>query len=348
MAGRILVTGGAGFIGSHVAERYARDGFEVRVLDNLSRARLLKKSDRNSTFNWDYLAGIPGITLIKGDVTDVATVERAMDGVETVFHTAAQTAVTTSVTDPRQDFENNILGTFNILDAARRTGTKPAIIFCSTNKVYGENVNGIGIVEGTKRYAFEERFRRGIPESFSIDHCEHTPYGVSKLAGDLYMQDFAHLYGLRVGVFRMSCIYGTRQFGLEDQGWVAWFSIAALTGKPITIFGDGKQVRDVLYADDLVEAYRAFLNSDLQHGVFNMGGGPEFTMSLIELLDIIRDKTGVSPQLSYADWRPSDQKVYISDISKAGSLLGWAPEITPEVGVGRLLGWVEENRALFA
>lgn len=348
MPRRILVTGGAGFIGSHVAERYARDGFEVRVLDNLSRARLLKKSDRNSTFNWDYLGRIPGIQLIKGDVTDPTTVEEAIEGVETVFHTAAQTAVTTSVTDPRQDFENNILGTFNVLDAARRAGTQPSLIFCSTNKVYGANVNGIGIVEGAKRYAFEETFRRGIPEDFSIDHCEHTPYGVSKLAGDLYMQDFAHLYGLKIGVFRMSCIYGTRQFGLEDQGWVAWFSIAALTGKPITIFGDGKQVRDVLYADDLVEAYRAFLNSDLKHGVFNMGGGHDFTLSLIELLDIIRARTGISPRLAYADWRPSDQKVYVSDIARARSVLGWEPKINPEAGVSRLLAWVEENRALFA
>ena len=348
MARAILVTGGAGFIGSHVAERYAREGYEVRVLDNLSRARLLKKSDRNSTFNWDYLGRIPGITLIRGDVTDVATVEKAVEGVETVFHTAAQTAVTTSVTDPRADFENNIVGTFNVLDAARRAATKPSLIFCSTNKVYGENVNGIGIVEGPKRYAFEAAFKHGIPESFSIDHCEHTPYGVSKLAGDLYMQDFAHLYGLKVGVFRMSCIYGTRQFGLEDQGWVAWFSIAALTGKPITIFGDGKQVRDVLFADDLVDAYRAFLASDLKHGVFNMGGGSEFTMSLIELLEIIQAKTGISPHLSYADWRPSDQKVYISDIAKARRELGWAPKTTPEEGVTRLLAWVQENRALFA
>lgn len=347
MPGRILVTGGAGFIGSHVAEQYARDGYEVRVLDNLSRARLLKKPDRNSTFNWDYLATIPGITLVHGDVRDAAAVEAAVDGVETIFHTAAQTAVTTSVTDPRQDFENNILGTFNVLDAARRSGARPSLIFCSTNKVYGENVNGIGIVDGARRYSFEAAFRRGIPESFSIDHCEHTPYGVSKLAGDLYMQDFAHLYGLKIGVFRMSCIYGTRQFGLEDQGWVAWFSIAALTGKPITIFGDGKQVRDVLYAEDLVAAYRAFLDSDLKHGVFNMGGGPDFTMSLIELLDIIRAKTGISPQLSYADWRPSDQKVYISDITKANSLLGWTPKITPEDGVARLLAWVDEHRALF-
>ncbi len=348
MTRKILVTGGAGFIGSHVAEQFAADGAQVTVLDNLSRAKLLKKSDRNSTFNWDALAKMKNITLIRGDVTDAKTVTDAAEGCAVIFHTAAQTAVTTSVTDPRPDFENNLIGTFNVLEAARLMKTKPAVVFCSTNKVYGENVNGVGLSEGARRYAFEKSYEQGIPETFSIDRCEHTPYGVSKLAGDLYMQDYAHLYGLKIGVFRMSCIYGTRQFGMEDQGWVAWFTIAALLGKPITIFGDGKQVRDVLYIDDLVAAYRAFLDSSLPHGVFNMGGGADFTMSLHELLDILKEQTGISPELSYSDWRPSDQKVYISDIRKAKAALNWAPKITPAEGVGKLIAWVQENRELFA
>ena len=348
MARRILVTGGAGFIGSHVAEQFARDGWQVRVVDNLSRARLLKKSDRNSTFNWDYLSGLSGIELLKGDVTDPAVVAEAARDCSVIVHTAAQTAVTTSVTDPRPDFENNLIGTFNVLEAARQSEARPAIVFCSTNKVYGENVNAVGLTEGEKRYAFEAQFARGIPETFSTDHCEHTPYGVSKLAGDLYMQDYAHLYGLKIGVFRMSCIYGTRQFGLEDQGWVAWFTIAALLGKKLTIFGDGKQVRDVLYIDDLVAAYRAFLDSDIRHGVFNMGGGPDFTMSLIELLDILEKKTGIRPDPGYADWRPSDQKVYISNIDKARQALAWEPRVRPEEGVEKLIAWVQANQGLFA
>lgn len=348
MARRILVTGGAGFIGSHVAEIFARDGWNVTVVDNLSRARLLKKEDRNSSFNWDQVARIPNVTMIRGDVTDKSVVVDAARNCDVIAHTAAQTAVTTSVTDPRADFENNLIGTFNVLEAARLNGTRPSIIFCSTNKVYGENVNSVGLSEGAKRYAFEGEFKGGIPETFPIDHCEHTPYGVSKLAGDLYMQDYAHLYGLKIGVFRMSCIYGTRQFGLEDQGWVAWFTIAALLGKKITIYGDGKQVRDVLYVEDLVAAYRAFLDSDIRHGVYNMGGGPEFTMSLIELLDILEKKTGIRPELGYADWRPSDQKVYISNIDKAKKALGWAPKVRPEEGVAKLIDWVQENKALFA
>jgi CDP-paratose 2-epimerase len=348
VARRILVTGGAGFIGSHVAEQYALDGWQVRVLDNLSRAKLLKKPDRNASFNWDHLSRLPGVELIKGSVTDWDTVRQAAADCQVIVHAAAQTAVTTSVTDPRPDFENNIVGTFNVLEAAREQKVKPALVFCSTNKVYGENVNGVGLTEGEKRWSFEPSMARGIPETFPIDHCEHTPYGVSKLTGDLYMQDYAHLYGLKIGVFRMSCIYGTRQFGLEDQGWVAWFTIAALLGKPITIFGDGKQVRDVLYVEDLVGAYRAFLDSTHNHAVYNMGGGPDFTMSLHELLDILKEKTGITPALSYADWRPSDQKVYISNIDKAKAALGWKPSVTPSEGVAKLIDWVKANKDLFA
>ena len=184
-------------------------------------------------------------------------------------------------------------------------------------------------------------------ENVSVDRCEHTPYGCSKLGGDLYVQEYCHLYGLRTAVFRMSCIYGTRQFGMEDQGWVAWFTIAALTGQPLTIYGDGKQVRDVLWVTDLVRAYEAFIDSSLPGGVFNMGGGPDHTMSLLELLDILGDETGttIAPQLG--DWRPSDQKVYVSDIRKAHKELGWSPRVTPIQGVRELLRWVEDNRSCF-
>ena len=347
MKDKVLVTGGAGFIGSHVAEAFAKDGHPVTVLDNLSRAKLLKKDDRNARYNWNYLGALPGVTLREGDVRDPATVREAAEGARVIVHTAAQTAVTTSVTDPRQDFENNVIGTFNVVDAARLSSAKPALVFCSTNKVYGENVNAVPLEERATRWAFGPGHARGIDEAFSIDRCEHTPYGCSKLTGDLYVQDYAHLYGLKTGVFRMSCIYGTRQFGMEDQGWVAWFTIAALTGKPITIYGDGKQVRDLLWVEDLIQAYRRFLGSDRAHGVYNMGGGPENTLSLLELLDLLRART---PQISvrYADWRPSDQKVYVSNIDNAARELGWKPQIAPREGVERLAAWVESNRALFA
>jgi len=221
------------------------------------------------------------------------------------------------------------------------------VVFCSTNKVFGANVNKVPLKEEETRWAFAGEHAGGIPEDFSIDHCEHTPYGVSKLTGDLYMQDYAHLYGIKTGVFRMSCIYGTRQFGMEDQGWVAWFTIAALTGQPITIFGDGKQVRDLLWVDDLIDGYQAFLGSDKAHGVYNMGGGPENTLSLRELVSHLESRVGAKLPISFADWRPSDQKVYVSRISKVQRELGWSPKVTPHQGVERLIDWVEAHRDLF-
>lgn len=344
--GKVLVTGGAGFIGSHAAERFAADGHPVTVLDNLSRAKLLKKDDRNARFNWEHLGSLPNITLREGDVRDPATVREAAEGVEVIVHAAAQTAVTTSVTDPRQDFENNVIGAFNVVEAARDAKSRPAVVFCSTNKVYGENVNGVPLEERDTRWAFAGAAASGIAETFSVDRCEHTPYGCSKLTGDLYMQDYAHLYGIKTGVFRMSCIYGTRQFGMEDQGWVAWFTIAAMTGQPITVFGDGKQVRDLLWVDDLVDAYRAFLGSDHPHGVYNMGGGPGNTLSLLELLDHLRERIG-DISVSFGDWRPSDQKVYVSDITHARKQLGWEPRVAPREGVERLIDWVEAHRDRF-
>jgi CDP-paratose 2-epimerase len=348
MKRHVLVTGGAGFIGSHVAERFARRGDDVTVYDNLSRATLLHRTDApGTTFNWDHLGRYPNVRRVRGDVRDRKATIAACAGADIIVHAAAQTAVTTSVTDPAPDFDTNMLGTFNVLEGARLSGRRPGIVYCSTNKVYGENVNNVGLKEDDARYRFEESFSRGIPESFSIDGCEHTPYGCSKLGGDLYMQDYARLYSLRVGVFRMSCIYGTRQFGLEDQGWVAWFVIAALTGKPITIYGDGKQVRDVLFVDDLADAYDAFLESGRAHGLYNMGGGPEHTLSLLELLAMLGEEAGVRPSVSYAGWRPSDQKVYVSDIRRAREDLGWAPKTAPRDGVRRLIAWVREHQEMF-
>jgi CDP-paratose 2-epimerase len=347
VAKQVVVTGGAGFIGSHVAEHFAKKGDRVRVVDNLSREVLLGKSDANTRFNWDFLETLDGVELVRGDVRDEALVREMTADADVIVHAAAQTAVTTSVTNPGPDFSTNLIGTFNVLEGARASGRKPAIVYCSTNKVYGENVNAIGIEEEATRYRFEDRYAAGIPETFSIDNCEHTPYGCSKLCGDLYMQDYAHLYGLRTGVFRMSCIYGTRQFGVEDQGWVAWFTIAALTGRDVTIFGDGKQVRDLLWVDDVVAAYDAFLESDLHHGVFNLGGGAPFTLSLLELLDALEKNTGRRLDPAFSEWRPSDQRVYISDIARVTKALDWAPKVSPEEGVRRLAEWVSTHAAHF-
>lgn len=345
---RILITGGAGFIGSHAALHFAARGWSVRILDNLSRGTLLKKPDPNAAHNWERLGAAASIERVRGDVRNPADVEAAVDGVDAVLHAAAQTAVTTSTVDPATDFETNAIGTFRVLDAIRRTGRKASFLYCSTNKVYGENVNAIPTEEESTRYRFGPAFAAGIPETFGIDLCEHTPYGCSKLTGDLYVQDFGHLYGIRAGVFRMSCIYGTHQFGMEDQGWVAWFVIAAVRGVPLTVYGDGKQIRDLLWVGDLVRAYEAFLERGPQVGVYNLGGGPERTLSLRELLAQLSDRLGRPVEAASGPWRPSDQKVYVSDIRKAAAELGWEPEVEPSTGVDRLLDWVRANEAAFA
>lgn len=342
---KILITGGSGFVGSHVSEYYAKKGDEVVVFDNLSRGETLKSADKSESsinYNWNYLKNFENIELVRGDIRKEEEVIAAASDVDAIIHTAAQVAVTSSVENPRMDFEINALGTFNVLEAARKSKNNPSVVYCSTNKVYGENVNQISVKEEETRYVFEGL--DGVPETLSIDLCEHTPYGVSKLAGDLYTQDYAKLYGLKAGVFRMSCIYGTRQFGNEDQGWVAHFIISTVTGKPLTVYGDGKQVRDVLFASDLVRAYDLFLESNVKDAVYNVGGGPSNTISLLELLDVLEKTTDKKSEISYSDWRPSDQKVYISDISKAKKELGWEPEVGPEEGIKRLTEWVGENR----
>jgi len=347
---KVLVTGGVGFIGSHVAEYYAEKGYEVVLYDNLARAKLFNLPPQAMTYNWEYLKRRfeDRVKLVEADVRDYEALLREVKGSSLVVHAAAQVAVTTSLVDPKLDFEVNVLGTFNVLEAARIAEPSPTIVYCSTNKVYGDNVNKIPVAVKDKRYVYaDERFRHGIPEDYPVDLCEHTPYGCSKLAADLYVQDYAHVYGLRTGVFRMSCIYGERQMGAEDQGWVAWFVIAALTGKTITIYGDGKQVRDVLYVKDLIEAYDMFFNSKLKHEVFNIGGGPENTLSLLELLDLLKGMLSRDIDVKFSDWRPGDQRVYISDIRRLNERLGWRPKVKPKEGVAKLLSWASANKHLF-
>lgn len=337
---KILVTGGAGFIGSQVAEYYALKDEEVVVLDNLSRTR----------YNWDYLERYDNITLVEGDIRDAETLEEVAKDADAIIHAAAQVAVTTSMADPRTDFEINALGTFNVLEAARKSKSSPIVVYCSTNKVYGDNVNRIPVRAEGKRYVFADaRYEEGIPEDFPTDLCEHTPYGASKLAGDVYVQDYGRRNEVDTGVFRMSCIYGTRQFGSEDQGWVAHFVISNLLERPLTVYGDGKQVRDVLFVSDLLRAYDAFLKKrDKYSGeVYNIGGGARFTLSLLELLDFLERETGKKSRVAFADWRPSDQKVYISDIGKAKRELGWEPKVSVNNGVKKLIEWVKDNKGLF-
>lgn len=340
----VLVTGGAGFVGSHVAEFYAERGAEVTALDNLSRVETLATADESrntAAYNWEHLRSYPEIELVRGDIRNADRLADIVEGHDAIVHTAGQVAVTASLEDPRTDFEVNAEGSFNVLEAARQAESDPTVVLASTNKVYGDNVNDIPVAEGDTRYRYDDPdFADGIPETLSIDGCEHTPYGTSKLAADLYVQDYAERGVLDAAAFRMSCIYGTRQFGNEDQGWVGHFAISTLEGEPLTIFGDGKQVRDVLFVDDLVRAYDAFLSDpEGKPAVCNIGGGPNNTTSLVEFLDLLEAKTGERSEVVYEDWREGDQKVYFTNISRAKEHLDWAPQIDFEDGVERFVDW---------
>ena len=342
MSRKWIITGGAGFIGCHAAARFHEAGDRVVLVDNLSR--------RGADANLAWLRERGVTDFIRADVRDAAAMANVLDrhaDADAVLHLAAQVAVTTSVADPRTDFEINALGTFNVLEAVRLAAdARPAVLYSSTNKVYG-NLEHVRVVERDGRYAYDDR-PDGVDESEPLDF--HSPYGVSKGAGDQYVHDYARIYGLKTVCFRQSCIYGTRQFGIEDQGWIAWFCVAVETGQPFTIFGDGKQVRDALWVGDLVDAYgRALDRIDAVKGqVFNVGGGPRNTLSLNELVVLLRQEFGRDLNPPYADWRPGDQRVFVADVRKAGRLLGWQPTVSTVDGVKTLIAWVRANRYLFA
>jgi CDP-paratose 2-epimerase len=332
----ILITGGAGFIGTHLAKHFADRGGRVAVFDNLSR--------KGSVPNLEWLrANIPALEFIRGDVRDAAAVARAAQGREAVFHLAAQVAVTTSVTDPREDFEINALGTFNVLEAARLSGMNPIVVYSSTNKVYG-GMDDARVVEEPGRYRLAD-LPLGVAETWPLDF--HSPYGCSKGAGDQYVRDYARIYGLPTVVFRQSAIYGERQFGVEDQGWLAHFVICATLGRPITIYGDGKQVRDMLYVGDLARAFERAVDriADVRGRVYNIGGGPAHTLTIwSEAGPMLEALCGRTLNVRHAGWRPGDQRVYVSDIRKAERELAWKPEMAPKEGIARLWAWAQENK----
>lgn len=315
-------------------------GHEVVVYDNLSR--------RGADKNVAWLRSVHGNAwpLIQADIRDWHTLRCSAANADVIYHLASQVAVTTSVQDPRHDFEVNALGTFNVLEAARLSDRQPIVLYSSTNKVYGGMEDAV-VVEHKARYAYQD-YTFGIPETYPLDF--HSPYGCSKGAGDQYVRDYARIYGIRTVALRQSCIYGTRQFGVEDQGWVAWFAIAAVTGRPITIYGDGKQVRDVLWVDDLLDLYEmAVARIDVSAGqVYNVGGGPDNTLAVwSELGPMLEALIGHKLDISWSDWRPGDQRIFVADIRKAAKDLGWRPRTSKGEGVRRLYEWVVTHRELF-
>ncbi|PWH16618.1 MAG: CDP-paratose 2-epimerase [Anaerolineae bacterium] len=336
-----FITGGAGFIGSNYVARLLERGERVTVFDNLSRAG----APRNLKWLQETF-GEKSFRLVIGDVRDAALVTASAREADVIVHLAGQVAVTTSVLKPREDFEINALGTFNVLEAARLNERKPIFLYSSTNKVYG-GMEDVEVVERETRWEYKN-LPFGAPETQPLDF--HSPYGCSKGTGDQYVRDYYRIYGINSVVLRQSCIYGPRQFGVEDQGWVAWFVIAAVMKRPITIYGDGKQIRDLLHVYDLCDAYDAAIEriETVKGEVFNLGGGPENTMSIwTEFGPKLEKLLGRRIPVAWGDWRPGDQKVFVADIRKAEQMLGWKPKFDVDSGVRQLFDWVSANRHLF-
>jgi len=341
MTRNYLITGGGGFIGSNYVHRLVQRGENVTVYDNLSRAG----APRNIAW-LEETFGKNAFKLIVGDVRNAEGIAEAAKEADVIAHLAGQVAVTTSVLNPRDDFESNALGTFNALEAARLSGRDPIFLYSSTNKVYG-GMDEVKLREDSTRWLYAD-LEYGCAENQPLDF--HSPYGVSKGAGDQYVRDYSRIYGLRSVVFRQSCIYGPRQFGVEDQGWLAWMMIATVTGKKITVYGDGKQVRDVLHVNDLLNAYDAAIEKiDVAKGqVYNMGGGTRNVLAVwAEFGPILERLFGRPIEVERGDWRPGDQKVFYADFRKAKRELGWEPRIDLEEGIETLFDWVQANKNLF-
>lgn len=334
----VLVTGGAGFIGCNLADRLARDGHHVLVLDALARPGVERNLD------WLRRTHSGRISAVIADLRDGDAVAAAACRAQAVFHLAGQVAVTTSLDDPCTDFEVNVAGTLRLLDALRRHNPGAPLVFASTNKVYGDLVDiGLELVDDAYRPADPALRGRGIGEDRRLDF--HTPYGCSKGAADQYVLDHARSFGMKTAVLRMSCIYGPHQMGTEDQGWVAHFLIRALAGQPITLFGDGRQVRDILFVDDAVEAYvAAWRRIEAVRGqAFNLGGGPANAVSLLQLIRHIETLTDRLVNAEFRDWRAGDQRYYVSDISCARRALGLPEPLAWRDGLGRLADWLRRN-----
>lgn len=341
--GPVVITGGAGFVGCNLADRLLREGRQVVIFDNLSRAGVRRN------LQWLRRTHDRAVRAEVADVRDRAALTRAVRGASQLFHFAAQVAVTTSLVDPTEDFEVNAGGTLNVLEAVRALDQPPPLVFTSTNKVYGA-LDDVRLVRAGARYTPRDATVAacGIAEARPLDF--HSPYGCSKGTADQYVLDYARSFGLSTVVFRMSCIYGPHQFGTEDQGWVAHFLIRAMEERPIVLYGDGAQVRDILFVEDLVEALLLAQRHmrTVRGQAFNIGGGPANTTSLLELLELIGTLRGTKPTVVREAWRTGDQRYYVSDTRRFRAATGWAPRVGVADGVERLYRWLLEARSTAA
>lgn len=340
---RILITGGAGFIGTNIATLARKQNHHVMILDSFVRPGVEENAAHLSSIKCD---------VIRGDVRNAEDLGRLPKKPDAIIHLAANPGIPWSIAWPLYDFSANALGTLHVLEYARANGKVP-VVLASTNKIYSEEINLIATKKEKTRYAWDFASKknnslrpairdgisaRGVNERFPMDSSgayPHSPYGVSKCAADLYAQEYYHIYGVPTVINRMSCIYGLYQKGVEDQGWMDWFVRAKKYGKPLTIYGDGKQVRDALFGEDLARLYLSEIEHiDTAKGqVFNVGGGMKYTTSLVEVIDYLDTKSGKKLKLSYKDWRPADQRIYISDTSKVKKMLKWEPTTSVRDGL---------------
>lgn len=339
---KVLVTGGCGFIGSHVCEFYKKRGDNVIAYDNMTKYELKRTgygADEARGYNWNLLRDM-GVIMAKEDIRDFDTLMEHCEGVDFIIHTAAQPAMTISVADPELDFSNNVRGTFNVLKVARER--KIPVVSCGTIHIYGNKINET-LKEGKTRYT---RTPAAIDESHPVVEGVLTPLHASKRAGEVYVETFIHSYQLQAASFRLTGLYGPRQFGGEDHGWVANFSIRAIMDWPLRIFGTGKQLRDVLYATDVVRAFHAFYERG-KPGIYNIGGGVEYAISLLECVGLIGEIIGKKPEVRFEDERLGDLLYFICDSSKAERELKWKPQVPPKEGVARLIDWIKKEKNIF-
>jgi CDP-paratose 2-epimerase len=336
---KYLITGGCGFLGSNIAERLLREGHELCIYDNLSR--------QGSEKNHEWLKSIGKFSFYKYDIQSFENVDNVIKNFkpDVIFHLAGQVAMTTSIQNPRLDFETNILGSFNVLESIKTNCPLCSIIYSSTNKVYGD-LEWVSYEESDTRYN-ANAFENGFPENIQLEF--HSPYGVSKGSADQYMLDYARIFGLKTAVFRHSSMYGGRQFSTADQGWIGWFCEQAILQKKnpehlFTISGNGKQVRDLLYSEDMVNLYLSAANNidKISGQAFNIGGGIDNSYSLIELLDFIGKELQINLKYTKISKRESDQKVFVADYSKVNNLINWQPKISKEEGVRKMLEWIKQ------
>lgn len=339
---KVLVTGGCGFLGSHVCEKFRNEGWEVISYDNMTKYELGRTgygTEKTRSFNWDQLKAM-GCEMVKEDVCNEEAIKDYSNGCNYIIHTAAQPAMTISWEDPRLDFNTNVLGTFNVLDAARKH--KIPVVNTSSIHVYGNSINDT-LTEGETSYM---RNPASIDENYPVMVGEISPLHASKMAAEHYVRTFTDMLKTPAASFRFTGIYGSRQFGGEDHGWVANFAIRAFFGLPLRIFGTGKQSRDIIYASDGAQAYLDYFKSPVP-GVYNIGGGVENKISLIECINEIADVLGKKLQIEYHPERPGDMRYFICDITEANKKFGFKPTIKPRKGVEMLLEWIEKNREVF-